>query len=110
MPADAAQQSYDRDAPKWNPFCNLQDSLSRELLDNAAGRSMTEVKAAVSEVAEREANPDYPLRLSIPRRVVRLRPEDVMRNLVDESTSFRSELLTLRLATLPALELPAGRL
>lgn len=42
-------------------------------------------------------------------RVMRLKPENMVRNLVDESPAFRSELLMLRLATLPALSALAGK-
>lgn len=109
MPADAVPQSEDRDAPNWDPFCNLQYTLPEEVLEQAAKRSLKEVKAAVEDAADREVKADYALRLSILNRLMRLRPGNLVRSLVEESPSFRSGLLTLRLATHSALSALAGR-
>lgn len=40
LPAHAAPQSTDRDAPNWDPFCSFQGSLPEELLGKAANKSV----------------------------------------------------------------------
>lgn len=60
--------------------------------------------AAVDESAGRPVGPDYVLRLSVLNRVLKLRAPWVLKQLmIEESPSFQSELLKLRLRTLPAL-------
>lgn len=93
LPADAVPRSEDRNAANWDRFLR---------------RFWSRPKAAVEDVADREVRADYALPLSIFNRVMRLRRENVVRSLVEESPSFRSGLLTLRLATLPALNARVG--
>lgn len=91
-------------AVRWPGRTELgpEGSLPEELPENRL------LLGPVEDAAGGEVRPGYALRLSILKCVMRLSPENVARSLVEESPSFRSGLLALRLATLPALNSLAG--
>lgn len=62
-----------------------------------------ELRKLIEDVADREVRPTDELQAHYAPQ-----QENVMRSLVEESPSFRSELLALRLATLPVLCSLAG--
>lgn len=66
LPADAVEQEHDRDADKWNPWCNLQDSaLPEEVVGPVGRRNEKDLNRLIEDVAGHDVRVDYALRLSV---------------------------------------------
>lgn len=87
----------------------IQDSLPEDIVVKATAIWAREVRAAAADAVGRDVKPDYAVRLTILTCIMRLRPENVVRNLADASPSFRPELLTLRLAPLGSRRVSSTR-
>lgn len=98
----AERQDHDREAPNWNPFCNLQGEASLDqgdLAKAAACRASTmPLFRAAASTSRRALN-----RVDVMNRVFALQPVDVIPKLTPESPAFRDELLGLCLRLLLAL-------